>query len=164
MHKHRDNISVGACISIYQYWRTNFSPRLKGCYSYYAIYHYLCVYVFSPFPPFELTCAGETPVCGPIPACSPDDRVTTSKTLLWHPRLASVAIPGPISRILEYCVPLYVCLILWSQARKCPHLGVYFKRKKHKSPDLHFMIHRSTGSLFQINETRRPLLHFKLAV
>ena len=106
------------------------SPRRKGCYSY-AIYHYLCVYVFSPFPPFELTCAGETPAR----LYSPDDRVTPSKTLLWHPRLASVAIPGPISRlasvaipgpisrIVGYCVPLYVCLILCLQT-----LGAIFRR------------------------------------
>ena len=30
------------------------------------------MYMFSPFPLPELMCAGEIPVSGPIPACSPD--------------------------------------------------------------------------------------------
>ena len=44
-----------------------------------------------------------------FPACSPVERVTPLKTLLWHPRLASVAIPKPY---FPHCdiVCLFVCL------------------------------------------------------
>ena len=45
----------------------------------------------------------------PFPACSPVERVTPLKTLLWHPRLASFAIPKPY---FPHCdiVCLFVCL------------------------------------------------------
>ena len=46
-----------------------------------------------------------------FPACSPVERVTPSKMLLWHPCLASVAIPGPIYLIV-ISVCLFVCLSL----------------------------------------------------
>ena len=67
------------------------------------------VYVFSPFPLSELMCAGEIPVSGPIPACIPDERVMPFKTLLWDPRLASVAIPSP-SSLIVISVCIFVCL------------------------------------------------------
>ena len=59
------------------------------------------VCVFSPFPPSELMCTGETPKSRPIPACRPGVRVTPYKTLLWHPCLASIAISVPISPIVD---------------------------------------------------------------
>ena len=45
----------------------------------------------------------------PFPACSPVEIVTPLKTLLWHPRLASVEIPKPY---FPHCdiVCLFVCL------------------------------------------------------